>query len=146
MADNRRTLLAKLAPMFAVQTENVAVEALGHILSGSEPARRALSDVVRAGGAEVGRIVRVHTQATGEERARPDLAGFDGRGDERVLIEAKFWAGLTANQPMSYLERLPDQQPSALLFVAPAARVESLWAELRRHVSESASGIRLDSF
>lgn len=146
MADNRQTLLAKLAPVFGVKTENVAVEALGHILSGSEAARRALSDVVGVGGAEVGQIARVRTQATGEERARPDLAGFDGRGDERVLIEAKFWAGLTANQPVSYLERLPDEQPSALLFVAPAARVESLWVELRRRVSESASGIRLDAF
>ncbi len=146
MADNRQTLLAKLAPMFVAQTENVAVEALGHILSGSEAARRALSDVVRAGGAEVGQIVQVRTQATGQEGARPDLAGFDERGDERVLIEAKFWAGLTENQPVSYLERLPDEQPSALLFVAPAARVEPLWAELRRHVSKSAAGITLDSF
>ena len=146
MADNRPTLLAKLAPMFGGQTENVAVEALGHILSGSEAARRALADVVRAGGAEVGQIVQVRTQATGREGARPDLAGLDERGDERVLIEAKFWAGLTENQPVSYLERLPDEQPSALLFVAPAARVESLWAELRRRVSESAAGITPDSF
>ena len=100
---------------------------------------------MRAGGVEVGQIVQVRTQATGQEGARPDLAGLDERGDERVLIEAKFWAGLTENQPVSYLERLPDEQPSALLFVAPTARVESLWAELRRHVSESAAGITLDA-
>ena len=43
MADNRQTLLAKLEPMFGAPTENVAVEALGHILSGSEAARRSLS-------------------------------------------------------------------------------------------------------
>lgn len=84
MPDNRGTLLAKLAPMFGAQTENVAVEALGHILSGSEAARRALSDVVRAGGAEVGQILQVRTQATDEVGARPDLAGLDGRGDERA--------------------------------------------------------------
>ncbi len=46
MAVNRRTLLAQLAPMFGPQTENLAVEALGHILSGSEAARSTLSEVV----------------------------------------------------------------------------------------------------
>ena len=47
-----------------------------------------------------------------------------------MLIEAKFWAGLTENQPTAYLERLPTNTPSALLFVAPAARLETLWDEL----------------
>ena len=61
---------------------------------------------------------------------RISLAGVDRTGLERVLIEAKFWAGLTGNQPTAYLERLPTNTPSALLFVAPAARLETLWDEL----------------
>ena len=152
MTEPRPTLLAALARRPPLRgrierTEHVAVEALGHILSTSEAARAALSDVVAAGGAPVGPIVRVRTQDTGEKGARPDLAGFDGSGLDRVLIEAKFAARLTDNQPVSYLERLqrlPDGQPSALLFVAPAARGESLWAELRRRASESP--IALESF
>lgn len=129
------------------RTEDIAVEALGHILSTSEAARAGLSDVVGAGGAPVGPIVRVRTQVTGEKGARPDLAGFDESGLERVLIEAKFAAGLTDNQPVAYLERLqraPDGRPTALLFVSPAARVESLWTELPRRAETS--GIALESF
>ena len=143
MHEKRPSLLAKLAPMFRGQTENVAVEGLGHILSGSQPARNALSDVLRAGGAEVEQIAEVRTQATGEDGARPDLAAFEEDGSECVLIEAKFWAGLTENQPVAYLQRLPDRKPSALLFVAPRARLESLWAELGRRITESDAGIAL---
>ena len=138
--------LARVSP-FRGRTEDIAVEALGHILSASEAARAALSDVVAAGGARVGPIVRVRTQVTGKKGARPDLAGFDESGLERVLIEAKFAAGLTENQPVAYLKRLQrllDGRPTALLFVSPAARVESLWAELRRRAATS--GIALESF
>ena len=64
---------------------------------------------------------------------RPDLVGFDHQGRERLLVEAKFWAGLTDNQPQGYLDRLTDNGgATALLFVAPRARLETLWAELCR--------------
>lgn len=139
MEANRQTLLAKLAPLFGAQTENLAVEALGHVLSGSLPARRALSDLLRAGGAELGEIARVRTQATGDGGERPDLVGLDQADGERLLIEAKFWAGLTDNQPVSYLRRLASDggDPCALLFVAPAARLEPLWNELLRLAREA---------
>ena len=145
MTANRKTLLAQLASMFGPQTENLAVEALGHILSGSEAARSALSELLQAGGAGVGQITQVRTQDAGEDGARPDLVGLDQDGKDRVLIEAKFWAGLTANQPAGYLKRLESApQPSALLFVAPAQRLNSLWPELCR-LSASASDVALDS-
>jgi len=145
MTTNRRTLLAQLAPMFGPQTENLAVEALGHILSGSEAARSALSELLQAGGAGIGQVAQVRTQDAGDDGARPDLVGTDEDGEERVLIEAKFWAGLTSNQPRGYLERLASApQPSALLFVAPAQRLDSLWPELCR-LGESASDVALDS-
>ena len=143
MTAHNETLLAKLAPLFGAQTENLAVAALGHILWGSQAARHALSDLLAAAGATVGEIVQVRIQATGKEGERPDLAGFDRDGRERVLIEAKFWAGLTGNQPVAYLARLPTNTPSTLLFVAPAARIETLWNELLRTVAESQSGITL---
>ena len=77
MTAHHQTLLAKLAPKFGPQTENLAVDALGHILSGSKAARRALSKMIAAGGADVGEIAQVRTQATGTEGERPDLAGVD---------------------------------------------------------------------
>ena len=45
-------------------------------------------------------------------------------------MRQKFRAGLTENQPNAYLKRLPRHK--ALLFVAPALRIETLWAELCR--------------
>ena len=73
----QQTLLAHLArrKKFSDKYENIAVEALGHILSTSPAAVRALEEVLQNGGAEIGEIARVETQASGEagtlrERAR----------------------------------------------------------------------------
>ena len=124
------TLLAHLAWMLSSHHEDIAVEALGFILK-SEAARKVIEEVLKDGGANVGPIAKFQTQV-GEGRTRPDLVGFDRQDDECVLIEAKFWAGLTENQPNAYLERLHPGK--ALLFVAPPSRGESLWSELRRLV------------
>ena len=129
------TLLAYLVPRVTHSTENTAIEALGYILSQSAACRGALRDVLRSGGSEIGPIARVATEVSGEKGGRPDLAGFDEHGGERLLIEVKFWAGLQPGQPNAYLKRLIQSNatgPSALLFVAPAARLETLWAEVRR--------------
>ena len=130
------TLFAHIAPRFTDRIEDIAVEALGHILSNSEAARSALEETVLRGGANVGSIDRVQTQVTDEEGARPDLVAFDDRGDKRVLIEAKFWAGLTPNQPNQYLSQLPRGRSAALLFVAPARRIPMLWPKLLRRAEE----------
>ena len=123
----RDTLLAHLAWRLSNRHEDIAVEALGFIFR-SDATRKTLQQVVRDGGANIGPIAHVATQVGGEEGTRPDLVGCDQRGEESVLIEAKFWAGLTPNQPKAYLDRLA--QGKALLVVAPASRVEALWAEL----------------
>ena len=47
------------------------------------------------------------------------------------------------SQPNGYLNRLPQDKPAALLFVAPDTRMESLWAVLRLRVE--LSGDRLVS-
>ena len=124
------TLFAQMALKFADHPENIAVEALGHILSQSPLARQGLEDVLRSGGSQIGSITRIKTQLSDEDGARPDLAGFDEEQEMRLLIEAKFWAGLTDNQPNGYLAQLPDDGPSALLFVVPEARLEALWSEV----------------
>ena len=133
---NETTLFAQIAPRLTDRTEDVAVEALGHILSHSEAARSSLENTLREGGTAVGAIAGVRTQAIGAQGERPDLACLDNDGVERVLIEAKFWAGLTENQPNEYLKRLPIDKPAALLFVAPAARLETLWMELCRRADK----------
>ena len=130
---NDDTLLAHLAWMLSSRREDVAVEALGYILK-SASARRAMEGLARGGGADAGEIVSVLTQVGGDEGTRPDLVGYDRRGNESLFIEAKFWAGLTEKQPNAYLKRLEAAEgdiDKTLLFVAPGSRVETLWAELR---------------
>ena len=133
------TLLAHLAPRFTNRTEDIAVRALWYILSKSEVARNALEETLKTGGANVGRIVRLKIEATGDNQERPDLAAFDDDGVEHILIEAKFGAGLTPNQPDEYLKRLlkVKDRPSALLFVAPENRLANLWDKLQKRVSKS---------
>ena len=87
-------------------------------------------------GLEVGSLTGFLTEVAGEEGERVDLECSDENGTKRVLIEAKFWAGLTDNQPNTYLARLPEDTHSALLFVAPAQRIETLWPELCRRAEE----------
>ena len=120
------------------QRENVANDALGHILSSSKEARQALEELLLEGGAEVGSIERVSSQADLGQKI-PDLQAFDAHGERRVLIEGKFWAELTKNQPVEYLKVLPPDSRTALLFVAPSSRSESLWPELRQRVKRKIS-------
>ena len=102
-----------------------------------KPAREALRGILRAYGLDIGTITRIQTEVIGDEGERPDLVCFDQAGRERLLIEAKFGARLTANQPVTYLRRLQGSRPSALLVVAPSQRFEELWSELTRRISET---------
>lgn len=140
---NQISLLAHLAYKFSGQTETIATEALGYILSRSTAARNALRDTIRIGGVDVGPIARVETEVVGEKMERVDLSIYNDAGEERVLIEAKFWAGLTENQPSAYLERLPnDDKTSVLLFVAPKRRLRTLWPHIRGRAEDG--GFTLD--
>ena len=138
------TLLAQLSSKLSQHPELVATEALGHILAGSEPAREALRTFLQVYGLDIGPIATVRTEVTGDELERPDLVCSDQASKERLLIEAKFWAGLTENQPVTYLRRLRDVRPSALLVVAPSQRFETLWPELTRRAAETRNFILAD--
>ena len=70
-------------------------------------------------------------------RPRPDMKICDDGGRTRVLIENKFWAGLTDSQPVGYLEMLPNDVSSGLLFIVPGKRVEMIWKELKTRCQEA---------
>ena len=132
----RQTLLNLVAQKYTNRREDVAVDALGYILGYSEAARESLVGRLRDASIGVAPISKVITQATGVDGGRPDLACYDDQDNECLLIEAKFWAQLTDNQPGGYLNRLHGDSPSTLLFVAPAARLGSLWSELQRRLAD----------
>lgn len=135
---NSGSLLAHLAGALSNQTELVATKALAYILARSEAARFALAELLRTGGANVGAMHRVADEVVGEGRERVDLVAYDQQGAERVLIEAKFWAGLTENQPGTYLRRLlSDGRPAVLLFIAPELRLPTLWPHVKSRAAEA---------
>jgi len=127
------------------QSEDVATEALAFILNSSEPARRAFTDLLRRIKPDLPDLY-FRTQRTAGD-ARPDMWGLDESNTPHVFIENKFWAGLTENQPVEYLRRLPaTPEPSVLLFTVPAARQTTVWSELERRLDEAAiAATRRDS-
>ena len=135
MPDND-TLLSYLVSSFPGNTENIATEALWHILNSSNASMEALNDVVRSGVREIKPIDTVKTQVSSPDGTRPDLVGLDENDRERVLVEVKFRAGLSSTQPNGYLNRLPDDGPSVLVFLAPEERIQWLWPELRDRIKE----------
>jgi len=132
--------------------ENIATEALAFILHSNESARSGLMKFLRGIASDLPSL-QFRTQHTDDNTrpdqtdgsARPDMCGFDGT-KVRVFIENKFWAGLTKNQPVKYLERLAKcTQPSVLLMVVPTARQEPMWRELRRIVDAKFSIMSQDA-
>jgi len=124
------SVLAFLATRFATSPENLATEALNFILASSPAASRAMLDLCRQLGCEEAVDLAFSTQATNDDGSRPDLVGRTVAGHTPVMVEAKFWAGLTDRQPAAYLREL--QEGGLLLFIAPAARTDTLWLELLR--------------
>jgi hypothetical protein len=137
MAEMPRTsLFAHLIRRFSSEPEDLATEALAFVLEQSPEAGSALIRLVRDMGAQIPSISRWATQVASDDDARPDLVGFDDSDATPLILESKFWAGLTNNQPSTYLKRLPRERPGCLLVVAPAVRAEFLWSELLRRAGE----------
>lgn len=131
------TLLAHVALRFSSHPENLATECLEFILSRSPAARRALLNFIHHSlGIGFPDSASYRSQASGVEGSIPDLvATIDGK--EVIIIESKFWAGLTDNQPVAYLARLSRGEAGLLLFVAPALRITSLWSEIVRRCHQA---------
>ncbi len=120
---------------FSQVNEDVATDALAYVLESSDAARCGMTKLLR-GIIPVLPPLRFKTQQT-EGAIRPDMWGFADNGP-RVFVENKFWAGLTDNQPVSYLNRLVAYaQPTVLLVIAPAAREHTLWRELSRRLFDA---------
>lgn len=128
------TLFGHLATHFAPSSENIAIEALGFILARSAAARRAFTAVAGAGGLVLPPDLVFATQAGADDAARPDIEGYSADLKRHVVIECKFWAGLTINQPLTYAVRLPTDASGALVFIVPSARLTSLWSELTKRL------------
>lgn len=136
-----QSLFAHLATKFGEHPENLATESLNYILGSSDVAKKALTQLFEQTGIRFKGELSFQTQVSGQDNAIPDIEGTNLAGEKQIIIEGKFWAGLTENQPVIYLNRLPKQSKSILVFVSPAKRFETLWLELIRRIQESGQKI-----
>ena len=131
------SLLGYLVPRIAASgAEPAATQALAYLLNASTGVAEAFVGVVGPTGIEAFTLGRI----TAEEQHGdhfPDLTIRDTDGVVRILVENKFWAGLTSAQPVSYLEALPDDASSLLVFIVPHQRMYGLWGELREKCRRS---------
>jgi hypothetical protein len=121
-----------LIQRFGLHPEYLATEALGFILDRSPACRDATRDVAVACGATVDKTLVYRTQQVDEAGARPDVIGSPPGARPHVILEGKFWAGLTPNQPGGYLAELGSSQPGILFMVVPSERMAALWPEVRQ--------------
>ena len=129
------SVLAHVVLGGALQNEPAATQALAYILKSSPDTARAFVGMLRDAGIEF-EPGRVEAELEYEE-SQPDLTIHDSEGRARVFVENKFWAGLTEAQPVAYLRHLPEDPPSALMFIVPEQRVTTVWRELRDRCSEA---------
>jgi len=130
------TVFGHLALQFAVHPENLATEALCFILQNSPAASRAFTNFIRDVVPDCPEGLRFETQQAGLEESRPDMSCFDNK-HLRVVIENKFWAGLTDNQPVTYIGCLPKGVAASVLFVVPEARLQLVWHEVAKRCRDA---------
>jgi hypothetical protein len=124
------SLLAEVALRLARSPEDVATEALAYVLTRSDEARKVLAaKAADWAGKSLRVIATVRSQAGADEGSRPDIELQDSSGVPVVVVENKFWAGLTNAQPVSYIKRL-EGLDGAVWFVAPSQRLPFLWDDL----------------
>lgn len=120
---------------FSQENENIATDALAFILNSSESARHGMMKLLR-GIIPTMPDLQFQTQQS-KDNIRPDMWGYDDN-HLRVFIENKFWAGLTENQPISYLRELSESTASTiLLFIVPSAREQMIIRELHLRLDEA---------
>ena len=125
------SLLAHMYSRIRGSQEDVATIALQYLVSQSNDLNHAFTHLLENRlRIEIGEGLRYTCQAVGDDKERPDMAGTDRNGNEVVLCEMKFYAGLTQNQPLTYLARLKTHDGAGLVFICPKSRLTSLWAKL----------------
>lgn len=129
MTDNH-TLLSFIARYHTNVREDVATDALSFILCHSDAAREALSEFLSSEESGPLSIDKVESRVTTVSGAVPDLRCLDKNNGLVAVIESKFYADLTNNQPVAYWNELPADSPSVLLVVAPESRSDYLWNQL----------------
>ncbi len=130
------SVLAHVIRGSKLQDEPAATQALAFILSRKPEMVLAISQMLQI-DFKPGRVAAEKVED--ESKSRVDLTIHDSEGKVRILIENKFWAGLTEAQPLGYLDKLSELR-SALLFIVPEKRMRTIWDELRDRCEKGKRG------
>ena len=95
-----------------------------------------MQEIARVGNSAIPQIAGYHVWPSSRSgEGKPDIRGVSGNKQDLLLIECKLWAGLTEHQPVTYLNRLP--QDGVLLFIVPEQRRLSLAMKLEQKLVNS---------
>lgn len=136
----QESLLSHITSNFITQYENVANSGMSYLLSKYSSARKVLQHILEIDPIPNNYITELSTNLNG----RPDITGVDETGNKMVIIEGKFWANLTDNQPVNYLKELSKN--GKLLFLAPDKRLHSLSLEIGKKLRAKDPRIELCSW
>lgn len=133
------SLFSELVLRLAPHPENIATESLLYILRKYPEVWTPLAAWIGLTGISMPPTLAFRTQVLSpEDDAIPDLVGTDSVGDPVFIVEAKFWADLTPNQPATYLRRLPNGKQAILLVIVPGLRFEIVWSKLLQNCRNAA--------
>ena len=118
---------------FSRAREDITTDALVYILGSSPGAKKGFINYLKGIHPE---ITDLHFRSQQKvASSRPDMWGYSGN-EPRLFVENKFWAGLTDNQPNTYLLELAKiKSPTLLLFIVPDQRINPLWNEIKKRFS-----------
>jgi hypothetical protein len=133
-------ILAYIASNFISEYENVANSSVAYLLNEYPAAQAALKSILNVDKVPTYYVTELSTTSNG----RPDVTGFDMDGGKAVIIEGKFWANLTPNQPNNYLKELADG--GKVLFLAPGRRIDSLKLDIERRLNGENDKIVISSW
>ncbi len=135
-----KSLLSHIAGNFIAEYENVANSSVAYLLNKYQAARNALANILGIDPVPTYYATELATKSNG----RPDVTGLDLNGGKVVIIEGKFWANLTENQPANYIKELT--QDGKLLFLAPDKRVSSLKIEVEKRLNGANEKVEICSW
>jgi len=107
----------------------VANSSIAYLLNEYSASQEALKNILDVDEVPTYYITELSTKSNG----RPDVTGLDKNGHKSIIIEGKFWANLTDNQPNNYLKELGDS--GRLLFLAPDKRIGSLELDIEKRLN-----------
>lgn len=141
-----QTILGNIVGKFTRQLEDLASESLVFILNQNKNYQLQFSEYLKSVSHNrimVNNHFTADTQVTSDlDESRPDIILQES--PSTIIIEAKFWAGLTDSQPIGYLERIHGE--GNLIFLVPSRRINSIRIEIKNKLeNENVDAKMIDS-